>query len=104
MLSAIILVRLIEFLGIICRAVVSSALNFRLVPSRYLNFNFIGTNRYILNFVINLQSIRRLFVTTENNITPSFVPCGIPAFGHFQSDSQGRRYGGGGGGGGSKWN
>jgi hypothetical protein len=24
---------------------------------------------------------------TENNITPSFVPCGIPSFGHFQPDS-----------------
>ena len=57
-------IKLVEFLGIISKAVVSST-----------------------NFVLKFQSTRSSLVITENNITPNLVPCGIPPFGDFQSDN-----------------
>ena len=58
--SATMFIKLVEFLGIVSKAVVSST-----------------------NFVLKFQSMRSSLVITENNITPNLVPCGIPPFGDF---------------------
>ena len=57
--------KLIPFLGRISNAVVSST-----------------------NLILKCQSRKRLLVITANKITPSFVPCGIPLLGDFQSDRE----------------
>ena len=54
--------KLIPFLGRISNTVVSST-----------------------NLILKCQSRKRLLVITANKITPSFVPCGIPPLGDFQS-------------------
>ena len=40
------------------------------------------------NLILKCQSRKRLLVITANKITPSFVPCGIPPLGDFQSDRE----------------
>ena len=57
--------KLITFLGRISNAVVSST-----------------------NLILKCQSRKRLLVITANKITTSFVPCGIPPLGYFQSDRE----------------
>ena len=40
------------------------------------------------NLILKCQPRKRLLVITANKITPSFVPCGIPPLGDFQSDRE----------------
>ena len=40
------------------------------------------------NLILKCQSRKRLLVMAANKITPSFVPCGIPPLGDFQSDRE----------------
>ena len=57
--------KLIPFLGRISNAVLSST-----------------------NLFFKCHLHKRLLVITANKMTPSFVPCGIPPLGDFQSDRE----------------